>query len=62
MSGATYVNVLEENLFESAVMLGLDISLIFQQNNEPKHKSKVAMKLFEENNVELLQRPPQSPI
>jgi len=61
MTGATYVNILEDNLFESAVMLGLDRSFIFQQDNDPKHKSKVARLFFENNNVNILEWPPQSP-
>ena len=43
-----YVDILENNLNESAVRLGLRRSFIFQQDNDPKPKSKLAKGLFNE--------------
>ena len=34
---------------------------IFQQNNDPKHTSKKATKWFEDNNIQALPWPAQSP-
>ena len=33
----------------------------FQQNNDPKHTSKKATKLFQDNNIQLPSWPAQSP-
>jgi transposase len=40
--------------------MGLD-HFIFQQDNDPKHTSKLAKRFFEEKNIELLPWAPQSP-
>lgn len=60
MTGEYYVNILEENLYSSEEEMGLG-EFIFQQDNEPKHTSKVAKTYFEENNVEKFEWPGQSP-
>lgn len=56
-----YVQLLQENLFESAKLLGLEDDFVFQQDNDPKHTSKLASKFFEINNIKKLDWPSQSP-
>lgn len=60
-TGERYVHLLREHLMASATKLNLQGSFIFQQDNDPKHTSKVAKRFFEENNIQLLPWPPQSP-
>ena len=46
------------------VLLPLDLSgsgLTFQQDNAPAHKSRRSMNFFEENEIQVLPWPPQSP-
>ena len=48
MTGESYVNILKEHLFQSANKCKLRRRFIFQQDNDPKHTSKVAQKYFRE--------------
>ena len=59
MTGAVYVDILSRNLFESANEMGLS-SFIFQQDNDPKHTSRLAKEFFTENNITVLDWPAQS--
>ena len=62
MDATQYVDILENNLLPS--MEELEISaeeFIFQQDNNPKHTSKKAKKWFEDNDISILDWPPQSP-
>jgi transposase len=61
MTGEKYVKILQENLLASAEEMGLSTNFVFQQDNDPKHKSKIARKFFEENKIDLLNWPSQSP-
>ena len=45
----------------SVNILGLPDQFVFQQDNDPKHTSRIAKKYFEENEIELLDWPAQSP-
>ena len=36
-------------------------TFVLQQDNDPKHKSRVATEFFNNNNIELLEWPAQSP-
>lgn len=60
MTGPMYVNILQENLNASVQKMGLE-NFTFQQDNDPKHTSKVAKKYFEDSNISLLDWPAQSP-
>ena len=63
MNSKLYIDMLEEVLEPSILKLVEtdQEDYIFQQDNAPCHKSREAMKWFEENDVELLSWPPQSP-
>lgn len=61
MTGLSYLRILQENLFESADILGLSTNFIFQQDNDPKHTSKIVGQFFIENNINVLDWPAQSP-
>ena len=61
LTGVRYVQLLKENLFTSASKLGMENNFVFQQDNDPKHTSKVAQQFFESQGVPLLSWPPQSP-
>ena len=61
MTGPIYVNILSDNLIQSAQNLGIADNFIFQQDNDPKHTSTVAKEWFADNNIETIEWPPQSP-
>lgn len=61
MTGVSYLRILQENLFESADILGLESNFVFQQDNDPKHTSKIVSQFFNENQINVLEWPAQSP-
>lgn len=60
MNSTYYVDLLSRNLQASAIKMGLN-EFIFQQDNDPKHTSKLAKEYFEENRIKVLPWPAQSP-
>jgi hypothetical protein len=60
MDAPLYCYILGQNLSKSAQLMGLD-EYVFQQDNDPKHTSKLAKQFFEENRIKLLDWPAQSP-
>jgi transposase len=56
-----YKRILVENIPLSKAKLGLDDHFIFQKDNDPKHTLKYVRDFFDENNIELLDWPSQSP-
>ena len=57
-----FCSILEEGLVKSFEKLGMDEDKrIFQQDNDPKHTSKKAQRWLLDNNIKLLDWPPQSP-
>lgn len=61
LTGPKYVKLLQENLFDSAQKLGLADDFIFQQDNDPKHTSNIAIEFFDMNSINMLEWPSQSP-
>lgn len=62
MDADQYVSILEDYLLPSMEDFGISTQeLIFQQDNDPKHTSKKAKKWMEDNDITLLDWPPQSP-
>ncbi|KAI4890227.1 hypothetical protein NFI96_001245 [Prochilodus magdalenae] len=57
----SYRDILEENLFQSALDLRLGRRFIFQQDNDPKHKAKITKEWLRDNSVTILDWPSQSP-
>ena len=60
MTGAVYVDLLSRNLEASAREMGLD-EWIFQQDNDPKHTSRLVQEFFDERVIRLIDWPAQSP-
>lgn len=56
-----YLNILKNNLRNSAQKLGLEGSFIFQHDNDPKHTSMVVKEWLLYNVPKQLKPPPQSP-
>ena len=62
MDANQFCFILEKGLVESFEKLGMDEDeRIFQQDNDPKHTSKKAQRWLLDNNIRLLDWPPQSP-
>ena len=61
MTGAVYVDILQRNLKDSARKIGLNRNFTFQEDNDPKHTSKVGKQYFEQHKIKLLEWVPQSP-
>lgn len=61
MTGVDYCNSLNNNLLQSVVKICLG-SFIFQQDNLPKHNSKMASKFFIGKKIEKLEWPPRSSV
>ncbi|KAG2462409.1 TCB1 transposase, partial [Polypterus senegalus] len=61
MTAAMYRDILDENLLQSTLDLGLGRWFIFQQDNDPKHTAKISKDWFQDNSVNVLEWPSQSP-
>ena len=62
MDGELYIKILQDELQESLVFYDKDPStIIFQQDNDPKNKSKKATNWFEDHGFNVLPWPAQSP-
>ncbi len=62
MDAVQYCEILEDGLVESFEKLEMnEKERIFQQDNDPKHIPKRATVWFEDNNIQVLVLPPQSP-
>uniref|UniRef100_A0A8C4THU6 Tc1-like transposase DDE domain-containing protein n=1 Tax=Erpetoichthys calabaricus TaxID=27687 RepID=A0A8C4THU6_ERPCA len=54
-------DTLDENLPQSALDLRLVWRFIFQQDNDPKHTAKISKEWLQDNSVNVLEWPSQSP-
>uniref|UniRef100_A0A8C4XD91 Tc1-like transposase DDE domain-containing protein n=1 Tax=Erpetoichthys calabaricus TaxID=27687 RepID=A0A8C4XD91_ERPCA len=54
-------DILDENLLQSALYLRLGRRFIFQQDNDPKHTAKISKEWLQDNTVNVLEWPSQSP-
>jgi hypothetical protein len=62
MDAKQYVTILEEFMVESIKELEIpEEKVIFQQDNDPKHTSKLASSWFENHGIQVLDWPAQSP-
>ena len=62
MDAQQYCDILEDGVVESFEKLEMaEGERIFQQDNDPKHTSNKATKWFEDNDIQVLVWPPQSP-
>ncbi|GFW99113.1 transposable element Tcb2 transposase [Trichonephila clavipes] len=61
MNQYNYLNILKNNLSQSASKLGLDRSFTFQQDNDPKHTARVVREWLLYNVRKQVKTPPQSP-
>ena len=62
MDAALYFQIMKKELLDSIKYYELDQKeVIFQQDNDPKHTSKLAMDALEELNLHVLEWPSQSP-
>ena len=62
MDANQYVSILEDHLLPSMQESGIDEEdIIFQQDNDPKHKSYKAQKWMDDQGIVLLDWPAQSP-
>ncbi|KAG2469087.1 TCB1 transposase, partial [Polypterus senegalus] len=61
MTAAMYRDILDENLLQSSLDLRLGRQFIFQQDNDPKHTAKISKEWLQDNSLNVLEWPSQSP-
>ena len=62
MNAAMYRDILDDNrALQSTLDLGLGRRFIFQQDNNPKHRAKITKQWLQDNYVNVLEWPSQSP-
>ncbi|CAJ0958361.1 unnamed protein product, partial [Ranitomeya imitator] len=61
MNAAKYRDILDENLFQSALDLNLGQRFTFQQDNDPKRTAKITKEWLHNNSLTILDWPSQTP-
>ena len=61
MDADKYCQILDEGVVESFEKLEMEGEQYFQQDNNPKHTSRKAQQWFEDNDIQVLSWPAQSP-
>ena len=61
MNQAIYLDILNENILQSANQLNLSNNWFFQHDNDPKHTAKSVKKWLNDKKINVLSRPSQSP-
>lgn len=61
MNKEMYLNILKNNLKQSATKLGIENTFHFYQDNDPKHKSYIVRSWLLYNYPKVIETPPQSP-
>ena len=61
MTGLGYLDIIKDNLQVSAEKMNIGDNFIFQQDNDPKHTSKVVKAYFSSEGINVLEWPAQSP-
>lgn len=61
MNKESYLNILKENLRQSAERMGILQTFKFYQDNDPKHKAHIVREWLPYNCPKVIQTPPQSP-
>lgn len=62
LNAQLYVDILNDELLQTLEYYGYNKDeIIFQQDNDPKHTSRLANNWLEENKIKVLDWPPQSP-
>jgi DDE superfamily endonuclease len=62
MDAQLYTEILDDEFLKTLGDYELDVGeIVFQQDNDPKHTSRIARNWFENNKVEVLEWPAQSP-
>ena len=61
MNSDSYIDILERNISDCTEKMGLGTDLFWQQDNDPKHKSKKTMQYIQNRGINMLDWPAQSP-
>ena len=61
MNSSKYIKILEDCLQSSVQKLGLEQEWVFQQDNDPKHTARATREWFQDNNINVMKWPSQSP-